>query len=72
MSEGDKTWWIVDYKTALIDRLSRAEGLPQLRALFAPQIEIYARVLRKLHGAQTSIRAGLYYPRMLQFDWWEL
>lgn len=72
MSEGAETLWIVDYKTAHADGLSLAEALPRLREIFAPQIEIYAQVLRKLHGTQTSIRAGLYYPRMLQFDWWQL
>jgi len=45
-------------------------ALPQLRRLFAPQIETYAAVLHALHGQDAQIRAGLYYPRMLQFDWW--
>jgi ATP-dependent exoDNAse (exonuclease V) beta subunit len=71
-SEDANVWWIVDYKTAHPSNLASAEVLSNLRPLFAPQLEIYATVLRKLHGQQASIRAGLYYPRMLQFDWWEL
>lgn len=67
MSEGDETWWIIDYKTANADGL-----LPELRAMFAPQLETYARVLRNLHGADVHVCAGLYYPRMLAFDWWEM
>jgi hypothetical protein len=41
-----------------------------LRAIFAPQIETYAEVLRKLHGSDAQVRAGLYYPRMASLDWW--
>ena len=65
-------WWIVDYKTAHADSADPALTLPALRPLFAPQIEAYARVLRNLHGADAVVRAGLYYPRMLLLDWWEL
>jgi ATP-dependent helicase/nuclease subunit A len=72
LSEGTEAWWIVDYKTAHADNLASAEALPQLRAIFAPQLEAYAQVLRKLHGTDTPVRAGLYYPRMLLFDWWQL
>ncbi len=69
-SDGEECWWIVDYKTAHADGLDPAAALPELRRLFAPQLEAYARVLRNLHGADAAIRAGLYYPRMGQFDWW--
>ncbi|UWZ83742.1 UvrD-helicase domain-containing protein [Occallatibacter riparius] len=68
LSEGSEAWWIIDYKTA--DGNSN-DALPKLREMFAPQLELYANVLRKLHGPDAQIRAGLYYPRMLQFDWWE-
>jgi ATP-dependent exoDNAse (exonuclease V) beta subunit len=71
LSAGDNAWWVIDYKTAHDDDLDPAEALPRFRALFAPQLETYAAVLRNLHpGAQ--LRAALYYPRMLLFDWWEL
>jgi len=65
-------WWIVDYKTAHEDALDPAAALPELRRLFAPQIEAYAQVLRNLHGASAPVFGGLYYPRMNLFDWWEL
>ena len=68
-ADGDDCWWIIDYKTA---RESGAESLLNLRALFAPQLELYAKVLRNLHGDKAAIRAGLYYPRIPAFDWWEL
>jgi ATP-dependent helicase/nuclease subunit A len=71
-SEGVDHWWIVDYKTAHADNLDPAAALPELRETFASQLEAYAEVLRKLHGKEAKIRAGLYYPRMSQFDWWEL
>jgi ATP-dependent exoDNAse (exonuclease V) beta subunit len=71
-SEGLTAWWVVDYKTAHADNLDPSASLSQLRPLFAPQLEAYAKVLRNLHGADSVIRAGLYYPRMLLLDWWEL
>jgi ATP-dependent exoDNAse (exonuclease V) beta subunit len=67
-SDGGSTWWIVDYKTSRAD----ASALPQLRALFAPQLAAYAQVLRGLHGAGVSIRGALYYPRIRALDWWQL
>jgi ATP-dependent exoDNAse (exonuclease V) beta subunit len=72
LSAGDEAWWIIDYKTAHAVNLASAEALPQLRAIFAPQLEAYAQVLGNLHGKDTPVRAGLYYPRMLLFDWWEI
>jgi ATP-dependent helicase/nuclease subunit A len=71
LSEGTDCWWIVDYKTAHADGLDPAAALPELRRVFAPQLETYAALLRKMHGADISVRAALYYPRMSQFDWWE-
>jgi ATP-dependent exoDNAse (exonuclease V) beta subunit len=71
-TEGDDCWWIVDYKTAHADNMDPAKALPRLRQVFAPQVEAYSELLRKLHGAETRIIAGLYYPRMLLLDWWEL
>jgi ATP-dependent exoDNAse (exonuclease V) beta subunit len=71
-SEGQDVWWIVDYKTAHPGHLDPAAALPQLRPLFAPQLEAYAQVLRNLHGDDEVIRAGLYYPRMSLLDWWEI
>jgi hypothetical protein len=43
-----------------------------LRKIFAPQLEAYAAILRNLRGADAPIYAGLYYPRMVSLDWWQL
>ncbi len=72
VSEGENCSWIVDYKTAHADSLDPAAALPELRKLFAPQLEAYATILRNLQGQDAILHAGLYYPRMLLFDWWEL
>jgi hypothetical protein len=69
-SEGQDAWWIIDYKTAHADGLEPSTALAELRALFAPQIEAYAAILRHRTGEKMPIRAGLYYPRMFAFDWW--
>ena len=70
LAEGEDCWWIVDYKTAHAE--DAAEALPELRKMFAPQVEAYGRVLRNLHGSGAAVRCGLYYPRMLRLDWWEM
>jgi len=64
---GSDTWWIVDYKT-----IESEAALSELRNLFQPQLNLYARLLRLLHGPDVEVRAGLYYPRMRLFDWWEI
>jgi hypothetical protein len=69
---GDQVWWIIDYKTAHRDEVNPEEALPELRALFAPQLETYARILRQMRGQNATVRAGLFYPRMMRFDWWEV
>jgi ATP-dependent exoDNAse (exonuclease V) beta subunit len=73
-SEGESVWWIIDYKTAHAPAAppNDSPNLTALRSLYARQLEIYARVLRNLHGADAAVCAGLYYPRMAAFDWWEL
>jgi len=71
-TEGEECWWIIDYKTAHADNADPSTVLPELRKIFAPQLEAYAAILRNLHGADAPIRAGLYYPRMISLDWWEL
>jgi ATP-dependent exoDNAse (exonuclease V) beta subunit len=71
-SEGVDCWWIIDYKTAHADNLDSTQALPELRPLFAPQVKAYAEILHKLRGADAPVFAGLYYPRMLLLDWWEI
>jgi len=72
MQPGDDTLWIIDYKTAHVDHPDPATVLPTLRTAFEPQLNIYGNLLRNLHGPEVRLRAGLYYPRMLLFDWWEI
>lgn len=71
-STADDVWWIVDYKTAHTDAPDPDAIVQQLRPVFAPQLELYAQVLRNVHGTDLPVHAGLYYPRMLRFDWWKL
>ena len=71
-SDGDTHWWIVDYKTAHPEGLTPQATLPELRGLFAAQLEAYAEVLRMLHDDGKPIRAAIYYPLMKTLDWWEV
>lgn len=71
-SDSDACWWIVDYKTAHPEGLAPEAALAGLRRIFAPQLEAYAEVLRKLHSDAKPIRAALYYPLMRALDWWEI
>ena len=72
MADGDDTWWVIDFKTAHADVVDPASVLPVFRAAFAPQLEMYSAILRNLHGTNSRLRAGLYYPRMPFLDWWEV
>jgi ATP-dependent exoDNAse (exonuclease V) beta subunit len=67
-SEAEDCWWVIDYKTAHEDGVDPAT----FHALFAPQVEAYAKILRNLHGNSMTICAGLYYPRMSLLDSWKL
>ena len=74
-AQGEGCWWIIDYKTTHADNLDLDQALPGLRQLFAPQLEVYAGILRNLQGADKpgcTIRAGLYYPRIPLLDWWAI
>ena len=71
-AEGDDCWWIIDYKTAHADRLDPIQVKSEFHALFAPQVEAYAQLLRNLRGAGTPVCAGLYYPRLSLLDWWQM
>ena len=72
LTEGADAWWIIDYKTANSDGPDTDTVLARLREEFAPQVEAYARVLRNMHGEDARLFGGLYYPRMIKFDWWEI
>lgn len=72
LSTGEDALWIVDYKTAHAEGLEPSTALAELRSLFAPQLEAYAAILRRRKRETLPIRAGLYYPRMLAFDWWPI
>jgi ATP-dependent exoDNAse (exonuclease V) beta subunit len=72
LEPGDGVWWIVDYKTAFTPGSNPDAAVSALRSVFAPQLEVYARVLRQMHGNATTIRAGLYYPRWTRLDWWKI
>jgi ATP-dependent helicase/nuclease subunit A len=71
-SPGAHTWWIVDFKTAQIGIANAGDAAAKLRPLFAQQLEAYAAVLRNLRREDAAICAGLYYPRAMMFDWWEI
>lgn len=68
--EDGTTFWIVDYKTAVLEDPTDTAKVAQLRAVFAPQLDVYTQVLRELHGDDITVNVGLYYPRMKMLDWW--
>jgi len=70
LATGSDYWWVIDYKTSARTP-SGALFLTAERALYAPQLQTYARALRTLHGAETRLRLGLYYPAIASLDWWE-
>jgi ATP-dependent exoDNAse (exonuclease V) beta subunit len=72
LTESGDTWWVIDYKTAFSSNGDTDHVLADLRKRFASQVEAYVRVLRSIHGAQAKVHCGLYYPRMMKLDWWQL
>jgi ATP-dependent helicase/nuclease subunit A len=74
----ESAWWIIDYKTShsdgtdFSDLTARDAFLSQHRAQHNGQLTTYARILRGLHGLETPVRVGIYYPRVLEFDWWHV
>jgi ATP-dependent helicase/nuclease subunit A len=72
LKPGDDALWIIDYKTASAGNLDTQSALTAFRTTYGPQLQEYAGVLRNLHGSHVQLRAGLYFPRMSLFDWWEI
>ena len=72
----DPVWWIIDYKTSqahgadLSEEAARRAFLEEHREQHRGQLEAYAQVLKELRGPQTDIFTGIYYPRLLLFDFW--
>jgi hypothetical protein len=70
-AEGSDYLWVIDYKTGTAPSGDRQAFLQAERALYAPQLLAYARALRALHGPDTLLRAGLYYPTITVLDFWD-
>ena len=71
MNAGQSTLWIIDYKTTDHAGALADGSVPLLRASYAPQLELYAAILRQAFP-DSAIHAGLYYPMMRSFDWWKV
>jgi ATP-dependent helicase/nuclease subunit A len=71
LAEGYDCLWIVDYKTGTAPSTDSAAWIAAERQTYAPQLLAYGRALRAIHGAQTQLRLGLYYPAISVLDWWE-
>lgn len=80
--DSEPAWWIIDYKTSHAEGADlskpgdRSAFLETHRRRHVGQLELYARVLRALHEAagepSLRIRAGLFYPRLGLFDFWNV
>jgi superfamily I DNA/RNA helicase len=81
--DGSKpSWWIIDYKTSeaggadLGDALERERFLSAHREVHQGQLGAYARALRGLRETPGEpalrVRAGIFYPRLLLLDTWEI
>lgn len=66
---GEDHLWIVDYKMSA--PAGDANFIGHQRAVYAPQLNRYARVLRDAKGLDLPVRLGLYYPRIARLDWWD-
>jgi ATP-dependent helicase/nuclease subunit A len=71
LTAGSHCLWIVDYKTGAAPASDPASWIAAERAVYAPQLLAYGRALRALHGAETPLRLGLYYPAVAILDFWD-
>ncbi|MBW7957562.1 MAG: UvrD-helicase domain-containing protein [Deltaproteobacteria bacterium] len=62
----DGTLWVIDYKTGSHEGGSLEEFFHNERERYRPQLERYARALRK-GGEKREIKKGLYYPAHAEF-----
>lgn len=62
--------WIVDYKTARHGASGLDAFLEGEKGKYLQQLEAYAAILRKVHGANQPIRLALYYPLLTRLVWW--
>jgi ATP-dependent helicase/nuclease subunit A len=62
--------WIVDYKTARHGAAGIDAFLQQEKEKYLGQLEAYASVMRKVHGADIPLRLALYYPLLTKLVWW--
>jgi ATP-dependent exoDNAse (exonuclease V) beta subunit len=75
---GDDFLWIVDYKTSTpYSSVSQEDFLANQRAIYAPQLETYARILTQPPyppslPAPKEVRLALYYPALPHLLWWPM
>ncbi len=67
---GDDYLWIIDYKTATHGREGLEEFLEQERTRYAPQMNLYAEIMRNT-AESGKLRIGLYYPMLSRLVWWK-
>ena len=72
-AEGEDCWWIIDYKTTHAGSLDPAQALPELRKLFAPQVEAYAGTpAQPARRGRARTRWPLLSRACQLLDWWEI
>ena len=62
--------WVVDYKSSQHGASGIDEFLAGEKEKYAPQLERYGEVLRKLPGNDLPLRLALYFPLLQRLVWW--
>ncbi len=70
LAAGDKTIWIIDFKTTEQGSLSDEAFEAAQRAKYSAQLESYAELRRKLPDGHLPIRLGLFYPLVPRLIYW--
>jgi len=67
---GSENFWVVDYKSSFYSGRDLDGFIEDQKSLYEPQLDLYGKALRKLHGESVILRLALYFPRLRRMTYW--